>query len=269
LRYLREKVLPEELKEKKRIWKRAKKYRFKDDTVLERIMGDGSTRIVPAPQDRARIISECHEKCGHFGQRRTRHLLQHQYWWSGMSIDVAYVIRCCIICDRVQQSFSAPTATLHSLPICGMFYRWGVDLLKLPESKAGYTRVMVAVEHFSKNIEIVPLKDKNAETVADAFALHVLGRFGACAEVLTDQGTEFKGPFQSQLEDCLIDHRFTTPNHPQSNGLAERAVQTVKKALRKMCDSPGVAERWEKAIPWIGLGYRCSAQASSGFHPMR
>jgi transposase-like protein len=51
--------------------------------------------------------------------------------------------------------------------------------------------VLVMVEHFSKLIKLVPSPDKSNEKVAYAFLDRVLSHFGAPAEVLTDQGTEF------------------------------------------------------------------------------
>ena len=53
--------------------------------------------------------------------------------------------------------------------------------------------------------------------------------------MLTDQGTEFQG-FVAMLYKAKIDHRMTAPNYPQPDGLAERAVQTMKRALRKHVD---------------------------------
>ena len=126
---------------------------------------------------------------------------------------------------------------------------------------------MVAIEHFSKHIELIPLPDKEASTTAAAFLQHILGRFGACAEVVTDQGTEFMGEFHTLLQQALIDHRFTAAGHPQADGLSERAVQTVKKALRKHCESGGAVAEWDLVLPWIALGYRCSAQESTGYSP--
>ena len=35
------------------------------------------------------------------------------------------------------------------------------------------------------------------------------------------------------LQDALIDHRRTSSNHPQANGLAERCVRTLKHGLKK------------------------------------
>ncbi len=93
--------------------------------------------------------------------------------------------------------------------------------------------VLVMVEHFSKWIELVPSPDKSSEGVAYAFLNRVLSHFGAPAEVLTDQGTKFQGEFQVLCDKALIDHRTTSRDHLEANGLAERVVQTVKRALRK------------------------------------
>ncbi len=79
----------------------------------------------------------------------------------------------------------------------------------------------------------MPSPDKSSEGVAYAFLNRVLSHFGAPAEVLTDQGTKFQGEFQVLCDKALIDHRTTSRDHLEANGLAERVVQTVKRALRK------------------------------------
>jgi hypothetical protein len=52
-------------------------------------------------------------------------------------------------------------------------------------------------------------------------------------------------------------------NHPQSNGLAERMVQMVKRALRKYCL---LYDRlhWDEFLPWIAMGYRMSSHVALG-----
>jgi hypothetical protein len=89
----------------------------------------------------------------------------------------------------------------------------------------------------------------------------VLCRYGAPAEVLTDQGEESQGEFAKLLTKLLIDHRLTSRDYPQSDGLAERMVQTVKKALRKfVLKSNG--HHWYVQLCWIAMGYRMSRQNS-------
>jgi hypothetical protein len=91
----------------------------------------------------------------------------------------------------------------------------------------------------------------------------VLTRFGAPAEVLTDQGEEFQGKFAALLQKLLIDHWTTSQDHPQSDDLAERMVQDVKEALRKYCITFN-KQHWCRFLCWIAMGYCMSRQRSFG-----
>jgi hypothetical protein len=190
--------------------------------------------VVPELAVRGPLIRDVNERSGHVGVMKTRSLLTPHYWWLGLSADVARAVGSCSECDRVRAAFNAKHPTLQSLPIKSLFYRWGLDFAgPLPESSSGNRYVLVMVEHFSKTVVLVPTKDKEPGTVAAAFTREVLTRYGACAEVVTNRGGEFGGAFQACLDAALIDHRSTSAYHPQANGLSERVVQVVKRALRK------------------------------------
>ncbi len=104
----------------------------------------------------------------------------------------------------------------------------------------------------------MPSPDKSNEGVTYAFLDKVLSHFGAPAEVLTDQGTEFQGEFQVLCDKALIDHRTTFRDHPEADGLTERVVQTVKRALRKYGLQKGHLGDWDIKSPWLAMGYRFS-----------
>ena len=151
---------------------------------------------------------------------------------------------------------------LHPLPIQGLFYCWSCDLAsKLPQAIRGNIYIMIMIEHFSKWIELAVLLDMLSRSTSHAFLHQVLSRFGACAKCLTDQGSEFRGKFQDLLDQALIDHRRTSRDHPQADGLAERMVQTIKKALWKICLTSN-KEDWDLALPYMAMGYRMSKHAS-------
>jgi hypothetical protein len=86
----------------------------------------------------------------------------------------------------------------------------------------------------------------------------VLSHFGAPAEVLTNQGTEFQVEFHVLCDKALIDHRTTSRDHPEADGLAKRVVQTVKRALRKYGLQKGHLGDWDIQSPWLAMGYRFS-----------
>jgi hypothetical protein len=56
---------------------------------------------------------------------------------------------------------------------------------------------------------------------------------------------EFQGEFQVLCDKVLIDHRTTFQDHPKANGLAERVVQMVKRALHKYGLQKGHLGDWD------------------------
>jgi len=127
----------------------------------------------------------------------------------------------------------------------GLGYRWSLDFAgPLPLTVRHNKYVLIIVEHFSKWIELVPSPDKSSEGVAYAFLDRVLSHFGAPVEVLTDQGTEFQGEFQVLCDKVLIDHRTTSRDHPEADGLAECVN-----------DEKGTTQIWLAERPPRGLGY--------------
>jgi hypothetical protein len=195
-------------------------------------------------------------------------MLLAQHWWHGIAEDVRSVVASCTLCDRVKSSFNAKQSQLQPLPIEPFGYRWGVDLCgPFDTSSRGNTYVMVAIEHFSKFAVLVPIPDAKARSTSFAYMHHVLAHFGASAEVVTDQGGEFEAEFETLLRNCFIDHRTTSANHPQANGLAERAVQTLKRALKKHVEGSGSASEWDMIVPFIAMGYNASPQESTKLSP--
>ena len=253
--------------EQRRVLRRAANYSWSDEH-LWRVMADGSRRLCAPPSMRPSLISEAHQAVGHYGAKRTLSMLAGRHWWQGMRLQVADHCRGCSDCARRNASFGVEPPTLNSLPIKGMMYRWGVDLFGPIDNQLSdhrYRYVMIAVEHFSKWAVAVPLPNKEASTVAQAFRQNVLGVYGAPAEIVTDQGNEFREEFAQLMVDSYIDHRVTSAYHPQANGLAERTVQTMKRALAKMVHAD--PDTWYKKLPYAVLGYNASVQQSTGLCP--
>ena len=269
LDYIRNNRYPDDMSQDKRrhLRKRATSYSCFGDKVFHTLV-DGSQREVPEPKDRLNIITANHEETGHFGVLRTTYRIGLKYWWKGRRADVERVLSHCSTCDRVKASFNAVHPSLHPLPIEGMFYRWGCDLCgPFDVTVRGHKYLLVCIEHFSKWVEVIPLRSKKPSEVRDAFIQAVLTRFGAPAEVLTDRGGEFEAEFAKMLMDSYIDHRTTSADHPQTDGLAERMIQTMKLGIKKLILSYGYPQDWDLKAPWVAMGYRTSVQASTGLSP--
>jgi hypothetical protein len=106
--------------ERKRVKRRARAFQAVDDK-LYRIMPDGTTKLVPKPEERSALIQATHDQCGHFGVRRTTALLLTAHWWKGLAAGVQEVVARCAICDRIKATFNHVSASLQPLSIGGMF----------------------------------------------------------------------------------------------------------------------------------------------------
>ncbi|GAX86464.1 hypothetical protein CEUSTIGMA_g13874.t1 [Chlamydomonas eustigma] len=152
----------------------------------------------------------------------------------------------------------------------GLMYRWSLDTAgPFEPTSRGHTRVLVCVEHFSKFVEVFPLKDKSSAEIAYHFLHGVIARYGAPAEVLTDGGGEFQAEFDDLLLKCLIDHRVTSPHHPEANGASERFVKTVKTGIARYVESTGSTSEWDLFLPWIAYGYRVTPHESTKLSPYK
>ncbi|KAK3250090.1 hypothetical protein CYMTET_40515 [Cymbomonas tetramitiformis] len=246
---------------------RARHYQLEGDTLV-RILPNGARRPVPPVEHRRRIVQQMHERLGHFGQRRTAAMVRDAFYWPNLISTCKDVVSRCDSCARYKANFDKQSPQLNPLESKGMYYRFSADLAKMPrKAKSQFQYVMVVVEHYTKYVCLIPLRSKEPAETAQAFALHVIGRFGCPAEVLTDNGGEWEKDFAKLLEENLIDHRTTSQSHPQSNGLSERVVQTVKAALTKACAKAGSIDQWDRFLPWIMLGYNATPQESTRLSP--
>jgi len=96
--------------------------------------------------------------------------------------------------------------------------------------------ILVLIDAHSKWIEVMvtPISTSTVviEELRDKFS-----QFGIPETIVTDNGSCFtSAEFELFLEKNGVKHLTTAPYHPASNGLAERAVQIVKKGIKKCKD---------------------------------
>jgi hypothetical protein len=120
------------------------------------------------------------------------HLLKKTYWWADGMYDAAQKgVAECKQCDWAKASFAVKMTGMQSLPITGLGYRWSLDFAGFLVTTRNKERfVLIGIEYFSKWCEVWALPSKLLTRVAEAF-LGMMTRYGACAELLTDNGQKF------------------------------------------------------------------------------
>ena len=116
---------------------------------------------------------------------------------------------------------------------------------------AGYTQILLIVDHFTKYRWGVPVKDKQAGPVADAL-YRIFSVEGSPERWHSDNGREFVNACmdlcQQQLE--IVGFSHGAPYNPRCQGLVERGNGTVKAKIMKVCLAEGMTHR-DTTWPWV------------------
>lgn len=215
------------------------------------------TRVVIPTSCQDAVLTELHE--GHPGVTQMKGLARMYVWWPGITKDIEQTVRLCSAC-QMHQSTPA-VAPLHS---------WSWPTRPWARLHLGYAgpvqgknlMILVLIDAHSKWIEAICTP--NATSVAVIEELRTLfAQFRLPKTVVTDNGTCFvSAEIETFFKNNGIKHLTSAPYHPASNGLAERAVQIIKKGLKKI--SKG---NMRTRLAQVLLTYYLTPQSSTGISP--
>jgi hypothetical protein len=274
LQYLRDKTLPESDSQARKLLLTVDQYIIQDDILYHfrnPRRGEPHTQVVVPASLRPTILSQAHSDTlgGHFGQDRTFSLIQLRYFWPGMFVDVKKFVDQCISCKQKKRPKQRIKALLHPLPIPTVpFERLSVDIVgPLPTSYTGNKYLLCFTDHLTRYPEVFAIVDTKASTVARIFFNEIVCRHGAPRELLSDRGTNFLSSIVR--ETCKYfgtSQKFTSPYHPQTNGLQERYHATLIQSLSMYVDSH--QKDWDEFLPAVLFAYRATpATRSTGHSP--
>ena len=230
-------------------WKRRDELSVHDGCIM------WGARVIIPPQGRNRLTEELHDT--HPGICRMKSLARSYFWWPNMDEQLENKVKHCAECQESRKT--PPVAPLHP-------WEWP----KKPWSRVHLDYAgpflgrmfLVLVDAHSKWMDIFPVHRATStmtiEKLRETFAIH-----GLPEVIVTDNGTCFtSAEFQQFLAANSIRHVRTAPFHPSSNGLAERAVQSFKAAMKRMKDGSV-----ETKLSRFLMRYRITPHATTGVPP--
>jgi transposase InsO family protein len=184
--------------------------------------------------------------------------------------DATRIVRTCQGCQFYARQTHLPAQALQTIPITWPFAVWGLDLVgPLQKAPEGYTHLLVAIDKFSKWIEVRPLNSIRSEQ-AVAFFTNIIHPFGVPNSNITNNGTQFTGrKFLDFCEEHRIRVDWAAVAHPMTNGQVERANGMILQGLKPRIynDLNKFSRRWTKELPSVVWSLRTIPSRATGFTP--
>jgi hypothetical protein len=212
------------------------------------------------------IVLVLHNEFAHVGRDKLLGLVNNLFWHPStykICNDVSTTCEKCQIVKEYATTVSPPTFKIKSTY---PFELMAADLISFPKTSQGFVGCLMVVDHFSKWVATVPIKDKKSSTIIRMFTYQVLPFIPRLpTNLLTDNGPEFtSNEFESFARGFSIKHKLTTPYQPTSNGAVERVNKNIKNLIRSLSDS-GLA--WEESLPRAVITYNNTVHVELGVSP--
>ncbi|MBW0487513.1 hypothetical protein O181_027228 [Austropuccinia psidii MF-1] len=203
------------------------------------------------------VLKEFHDSpfSGHLSEDRTRKKSNSLH----MVANVAE--RCC----RIQEP-RRPWEIVHMDWVTGL----------PPGGDRSYNACIVIVERFSKITIFLPChKDDTAMDTALLIWNKVVSWTGLFTNIIIERDPKFTSELWTNLHQLFRTKlSFSEAYHPQTDGLAERMIQTLEDIVRRICayglefkDCDGFTHDWCTLSPELELEYRKSIHASTNQTP--
>ena len=272
IKHIREYLLNRKLPNNKLMWSSIKGLAHdcfvEDDVVWKRIkrQGEPSRVVLFLPHTMtSRVIKDAHGHilAGHDGLFKTKERIMQCYYWPCMDKDINDHIQQCHQCQLRKKNPNLHQTELKPLPQCtAPNQRVHTDLfgpLKTSANNKNY--ILCITDAFTKYVELVPLPNKEALTVAAAIFSKWICRFGSPLQITTDGGKEFTAKLTEELFNQMqIKHLTTSPYHPQCNSQAEVVNKTIAKYLASFVDNTTLD--WELYLAPLMFAYNTSVHKS-------
>jgi hypothetical protein len=152
--------LPSDRSEARCTARMAKSFALIDGELYKRAASGVLQRCIPIPQ-RRELLRDIHAGvCSHHAAPRTLvgNAFRQGFYWPTAVADASEIVRTCERCQFFTRKSNLPAHVLQTIPVTWPFAVWGLDIVgplrKVPE---GYTHLLVAIDKFSKWVEVRPM----------------------------------------------------------------------------------------------------------------
>ena len=201
------------------------------------------------------IVYQTHTKLAHIGRYKLCNTVVKNFWHPALDKLTKDICRSCIHCQIHKPAKNIKEPPMYKITTKHPFKLVAMDLLMLLNSSSQFNTLLVATDHYSKWLNVIPIKDKRSVTVARAVHERILPNLPKIPDrILTDNGPEFRGQeFNDIVNKYNIIHTYSTPYKPSSNGCVERCNQSLIQLLKGVVNEN--PRSWETNLPKAVMVY--------------
>ena len=189
----------------------------------------GSRIIIPTTQ-RERTLTNLH--VGHQGILSMQQMAKTTVYWPGIDANIEDWVQRCSACLATKPNQKREPLLPHEVPD-GPWQKIGADFFDLDGKK-----FLLVIDYFSKFPFVELVTTTSAQSTINKLR-NIFATEGAPQTLITDNGPPFNSnEFKRFCQEWNLEHHTSSPNYPQSDGQAERAVQTVKQCMAR-CKQDG------------------------------
>jgi transposase InsO family protein len=264
--------LPSDRFKARRIATMAKSFALVDGELYKRAASRVLQRCVPIPQGHELLRDIYAGVCGHHAARRTLvgNAFCQGFYRPTAVADASEIVHTCEGCQFYARKSNQPAHVLQTIPVTWPFAVWGLDIVgPLRKVPGSFTHLLVAIDKFSKWVEVRPITNLRVEQ-AVTFFTNIVYRFGVPNSIITDNGSQFKG--RKFLELCDKFHirvDWAAVVHPQTNDQVECANGMILQGLKpRIFDRMNKSGRkWLQELPAVVWSLRTIPSRATRFTP--
>lgn len=244
-----------------------------ENDVLHRIFSVESShrrhetrKLVAIPRSHISTVltsMHCNVEGSHLGIDRTYEKIRLHFHWPTMYSDIRRFVKECPVCAKKKPPVRAPAGLLTPIRASDPWDTVGVDILgPLPITQSKNRYIVVFTDYLTKWVEAFSIREADSKAIARLFVMEIVARFGAPRKLNSDRGTVFMSELSTAIYDFMnVKKIFTTPYHPQTDGLTERFNKTVAQMLTAYVNENQT--NWDQILPLVLLAYRTARQSST------
>ena len=193
---------------------------FRIDTQKDKDTDKGNSfLLVILEKYKPIIFNTYHDSllAGHQGPYRTVMTIRQKFFIHNLMNKVKRYIEACHTCLRTKPKYMKNRPIYGRIPVdYAAMQDLSIDIKTMPQAFGGYHLLLVITCDQTNFTIAVPLRDRTAQTIAEALIYRVIYLFGPHRQIISDEATEFTSAIIQAIL-CMLNCRLKVIN-PYNHG---------------------------------------------------